>query len=196
MPGTRSCGKATGGGAATSDGNFPAGHPACEFDVESAVRELSEQQENMGESCPKDLQDAAIRILRASVTSARKLLDDITVEVNARVGIIKAAKGRATPKAVLVQYTKALADSFDKGDQLLAAFTTKNTSLLEKMELLLLKLETSGPGQHTRVESVRNKLVGEALPYQGRFRKLWVEYEDLLSCLWDTQGTSLIAEHG
>ena len=163
MPGTRSHGKATGGGS-TSDGNFPAGQPPVEPGVESADdRELSEQQENMGESCPKDLQDAAIRILRASVTSARKLLDDITVEVYDQVRIINAAKGRATPKAVLVQYTKALADLFDRGDQLLAAFTTKNASLLEKMELLLLRLETSDPDQHTRVESVRNKLVGEAL---------------------------------
>ena len=49
------------------------------------------------------------------------------------------------------------------------------------MELLLLKLETSDPEQHTRVESVRNKLVGKALPYKGRFRKVRVEYEDLLS---------------
>ena len=107
-------------------------------------------------------------ILRASVTSARKLLDDITVEVNDQVGIINAAKGRATLKAVLVQYTKALADLFDRGAQLLAVFTTKNASHLEKMELLLLRLETSDPDQHTRVESVRNKLVGEALLYQGR----------------------------
>ena len=102
-------------------------------------------------------------------------MDNITVEVNDQVGIINATKGReATPKAVLVQYTKVLADLFDRGDQLLAAFTTKNSSLLEKMELLLLRLETSDPDQHTRVESVRNRLVGEALPYQGRFRKLRV----------------------
>ena len=168
MPGTRSRGKAT-GGESTSDGNFPAGQAAVDPGVESADdRELSEQQENMGDSYPKDLQDAAIMILRASVTSARKLLDDITVEVNDQVGIINAAKGRATLKAVLVQYTKALADLFDRGAQLLAVFTTKNASHLEKMELLLLRLETSDPDQDTRVESVRNKLVGEALLYQGR----------------------------
>ena len=59
-----------------------------------------------------------------------------------------------------------------------------------KMELLLLRLETSDPDQHTRVESVRNKLVCEALPYQGRFRKLRVEHEDPLSFLWDTQNTA------
>ena len=56
--------------------------------------------------------------------------------------------------------------------------------------LQCLRLETSDPDQHTRVESVRNRLVGEALPYLGRFRKLRVEYEDLLSCLLDTQSTA------
>ena len=34
---------------------------------------------------------------------------------------------------------------------------------------------------------LRNRLVGEALPYQGRFRKLRVEHEGLLSCLLDSQ---------
>ena len=68
----------------------------------------------MGDVCPKNLQDAQIMVLRASVTSARKLLDDITVEVNDQVGHITAAKGRATPYAAIVQYTKALADLFDK----------------------------------------------------------------------------------
>ena len=121
MPGIRSRGKATGGGS-TSDGNFPAGQAAVDPGVESADdRELSEQQGNMGDVCPKDLQDAQNMVLRASVTSARKLLDDITVEVNEQVGHIKAAKGRATPKASIVQYTKALADLFDKGDQLLVS---------------------------------------------------------------------------
>ena len=37
--------------------------------------------------------------------------------------------------------------------------------------------------QHSKAESLRNRLVGEALPYQGRFRKLRVEHQDLLSCL-------------
>ena len=46
-------------------------------------------------------------------------------------------QGEATPKVVIVQYTKALADLFDKGDQLLVSFTTKNAAFLEKMELLL-----------------------------------------------------------
>ena len=73
------------------------------------------------------------------MASSRKLLDDITVEVNDQVSMINAARGKeGTPRAMLLQYTKVLADLFDRGYQLLAAFTTKNASLLEKMELLLL----------------------------------------------------------
>ena len=98
MPGTRSHGKATGGGSITSDGNFPAGQAVVDPGVESADDiELSEQQGNMGDVCPKNLQDAQIMVLRASVTSARKLLDDITVPVNDQVGHIEAAKGKGHP---------------------------------------------------------------------------------------------------
>ena len=69
MPGTRSRGKAAGGGSSTSDGNFPAGRAAVDPGVESADDiELSEQQGNMGNVFPKDLQDAQIMVLRASVT--------------------------------------------------------------------------------------------------------------------------------
>ena len=117
MPGTRaqSRGKDAGGGSSTSDGNLPADQAAVDPGVVSADDiELSDQQGNMCDVCPKDLQDAQIMVLRASVTSARKLLDDITVEVNNQVGHIKAAKGRATPKAAMVQYTKALADLFER----------------------------------------------------------------------------------
>ena len=66
----------------------------------------------------------------------------------------------------------------------------KNASLLEKLEFLLLRLEISDPNQHAKVESLRNRLVGEALPYQGRFRKVRVEHEGLLSCFLDSQTTA------
>ena len=66
----------------------------------------------------------------------------------------------------------------------------KNASLLEKLEFLLLRLEISDPNQHAKVESLRNRLVGEALPYQGRFRKVRVEHEGPLSCLLDSQTTA------
>ena len=45
MPSTRSRGKAPGGGAATANGNFPAGQPAGE----SVDRELTDQLEKMEE---------------------------------------------------------------------------------------------------------------------------------------------------
>ena len=50
-----------------------------------------------------------------------------------------------------VQYTKVLADLLERGDQMLANFTTKNASLLEKLEYLLLRLEISDPDQHAKV---------------------------------------------
>ena len=40
------------------------------------------------------------------------------------------------------------------------------------------------------MKSVRDKLVGEALPYRGRFRKLKVEHEELLSGVWKTQSSA------
>ena len=40
------------------------------------------------------------------------------------------------------------------------------------------------------MKSVRDKLVGEALPYRGRFRKLKVEHEELLSEVWETHSSS------
>ena len=113
----------------------------------------------MEESCPKDLQDEAVLRLRASVTASRKLI----VEINDQVGITNIAKGKeGTPRAVPKQYTKVLADLLERGDQMLANFTTKNASLLEKLEYLLLRLEISDPDQHAKVESLRNRLVGEA----------------------------------
>ena len=62
---------------------------------------------------------------------------------------------KTKPKAVLVQYTKVLEDLFDKGDKLLATFTENNGTLLEKLEMLLLRLE-GVPDEHQRVEAVRN----------------------------------------
>ena len=83
MPGTRRGGKAASGGAATSDGKSQAEQPVGE----SADIEVIDQHGDMEESCPKDLQDAAVPRLRASVTASRKLIDDIMVEVNDQVSI-------------------------------------------------------------------------------------------------------------
>ena len=44
---------------------------------------------------------------------------------------------------------------------------------MEKMKLLLLKFETSETTeQYNKVKSVRDKLVREAIPYRGCFKKL------------------------
>ena len=92
-----------------------------------------------------------------------------------------------------MQYTKALMDLLENGDKLLSSFNTKNGSLLEKLELLLLRFETLDPEQHSKVKSIRDKLVGEAHPYRDRFRKLKIEHEEILSGLWDTQSTARAA---
>ena len=182
MPGTRSrgAGKTTAGVAADgSGGNFPAGQPGDE----SAERELTSQQENMENSTLKDLMDAEILRLRASDTASRKKLDDICGEVADQVKVVTAAKTK--PKDILVQYTKVLEDLFDKGDKLLATFTENNGTLLEKLEMLLLRLE-GVPDEHQRVEAVRNTIVGQAQPYTGMFRKLRVQHENLLLILLES----------
>ena len=73
---------------------------------------------------------------------------------------------RVPPKEVIAQYMHLLADLLVKGDTLLASFITKNSSFLEKLEYLILKFEFSDSDQHSKDESLRNCLVGEALPYQ------------------------------
>ena len=123
MAGTRaqSCEKAA-GGSCTSDENLPAVDPGLSADN----IEVTNQQGNMSDVVPKDLQDMQMMLLRASETSARKGLDDVTVEIEDQVAHIKAAKGRDTPEAALKQYKKLLTDLFENGDKLLTSFATKN----------------------------------------------------------------------
>ena len=145
---------------------------------------------------PKDLQDCAVLRLRAAVTALRKFVDDVSLEISDQVNIIKVAKwneSESTLKEVIAQYTQLLADLLVKGDTLLTNFITKN-SLLEKLEYLILKFEFSDSDQHSKVVSLRNRLVGEALPYHGRFRKLRVKLQNLLSCLLSTQAPVATAD--
>ena len=95
MPGTRvqSRGKAA-GGSSTSDGNLPAYLAAVDPGLSADNIEVTNQQANMSDVVPKDMQDPQIMLLRASVTSTRKDLDEITVEIDDQVAHIKAAKGR------------------------------------------------------------------------------------------------------
>ena len=66
-------------------------------------------------SCQKTCR---IMLLRASVTSARKGLDYITVDIEDQVALIKAAKGKDTPEAALMQFKKSLMDLLENGDKL------------------------------------------------------------------------------
>ena len=102
MPGTRaqSRGKAVGGTSDIAAGNLP-------VDLDpgvSAESVVTTQQGNMSDVVPKDLQDPQIMLLRASVTSARKGLDDITAEIKDQVILINTAKGKDTPEAALMQF--------------------------------------------------------------------------------------------
>ena len=116
---------------------------------------------------------------------ARKDLDDITAEIEEQVSLINTPVGKATPETALMQFKRSLRDLIEDGDKLLIIFNKKNGSLLEKLELLLLKYETSETSeQFNKVKSLRDKLVGESIPYRGHFRKLKVEHEGLLSGVW------------
>ena len=51
----------------------------------------------------------------------------------------------------------------------------------------MLKFEFSDADQHAKADSRRNCMVCKSHPYQGKFRKMRVEYQNLLSCLLTTQ---------
>ena len=59
----------------------------------------------MSEVVQRDLQDSQIMLLRASMTKARKDLDDITAEIEEQVILINTAVGKDTPKAALMKVT-------------------------------------------------------------------------------------------
>ena len=161
----------------SQDGNF---HEPV--DKISADHQLTIEQVNMNVP-PKDLLDSEIVRLRASLTASRKSLDDLMSEIADQVDIIKQARGRNGPRAVWIQYTKILQTLLENGDKKLNSFTECTDLLLQRLEMLLLRLETSNPEEHKKVEMVRNNLVGNARLYKGMFRKLRVQYEDLLSVL-------------
>ena len=116
MPGTRaqSHGKAVGGTSDIAAGNLPAdSNPGL-----SADSVVTSEQGNMSEVVPRHLQDSQIRLLRASVTKARKDLDDITAEIEDQVILINTAVGKDTPVAALMQFKKSLMDLLENGDKL------------------------------------------------------------------------------
>ena len=49
------------------------------------------------------------------------------------------------------------------------------------------KFEFEDIAQYGKVECLRNRLVGESHPYKGKFRKMRVKYQNLLSCLFTSQ---------
>ena len=80
--------------------------------------------------------------------------------------MINTAVGRATPEDALMRYKKALKNLIEEGDLKLTLFDDKNGKLVEKLEALVL------------TASLRDKIVGESVPYRGRFRKLMADSLD------------------
>ena len=105
---------------------------------EQSAKSLSAVQSDMDDR--KDLQDGLILRLWAAVKASRKLVDEVTLEITDQVEIIKVAKGDDTnPQEIIGQYTQQLSDLLEKGDSLLSDFESKNSSLLEKLDFLMLK---------------------------------------------------------
>ena len=172
MPDTRAQIKSRGGGAgATSEpavgifqtANLPGSLSAVEVTRNSGQGEMSE-------TVPTDISDSQIVLLRAGVTKARKDLDDISAEIADQVGLINTAVGRVTPIDALMRYKKALKNLIEEGDLKLTLFNDKNGKLVEKLEALVLAAPENTE-IFTTATSLRDKIVGESVPYRGRFRK-------------------------
>ena len=92
---------------------------------------------------PVNLKDSLIHRLTIAVKAARKLVDDIVLEISDQVGIVETAKSDAIiPKEMISsQYSQKLLDLFSKGESLLSDFENKNSLLLEKLDFWMLKFE-------------------------------------------------------
>ena len=98
-----------------------------------------------------------------------------------QVGIVKAATERAAHKSTILRYKQALKDIIEEGDQKLNIFLETNGELVEKLEALILILTAAeNPDLLARATSLRDRVVGEAIPYRNYFKKLLVEHEILL----------------
>ena len=91
------------------------------------------------------------------------------------------------------RYTQQVLDLFSKGQSRLSEIENKNSLLLEKLDYMMLKLEFSDVEQHGKAESPRNQMVGESYPYKGKVRKMRVEYQNPLSCLFNSQPPAAVA---
>ena len=65
--------------------------------------------------------------------AARKLVDDIVLEISDQVGIVETAKNDVNvPKEMISQYSQQPLDVFSRGESLLLDFENKNSLLLGK----------------------------------------------------------------
>ena len=91
-----------------------------------------------------------------------------------------------------MRYKQALKDIIEEGDLKLTLFHNKNGELVEKLEALILTA-SGNTDLLARATSLRDKVVGESIPYRNRFKRLMAEHETLLTGVWETGsgGTSV-----
>ena len=157
MPNTRSRGGADGGNPESAGIAQPA-------DQQSAASLITNSQgSDMEVTVPTDLNDKQIVLLRAAVTRAKKDLDAVTTDIKEQASVIGTAQGKNTPAATPLSYKKALKCIIDQGELKLTNFTDKNGSLVERLEMLVLTAP-EGSDLFTKATSLRDRLVGEAVP--------------------------------
>ena len=108
---------------------------------------------------PVNLKDSLIHRLTIAVKAARKLVDDIVLEISDQVGIVETAKNDVhVPKEMISRYSQQLLDLFSRGESLLLDFENKNSLLLGKLDFLhsMVKLNLSGTGW--RVSSLQREI--------------------------------------
>ena len=172
----------------SEDGNF---HVIDEISADGPAGNQSTVGQDTMSVLPTHLLDSEIVRLRSSLTALRKSLDDVVSEIEEQVEVVKQAKGRNVPRPVMIQYTKVLESLLIDGDRKLNSFSEGTDSLLQRLEMLILSLETTNPEEHKKVVIVRNNLVGNARPYKGIFRKMRVQHEELLSVLTEEENSAV-----
>ena len=134
---------------------------------------------------PKKLDDSGIILLRAKVTKSLKDVDDSKTNSIDQAGIVSAAIERAAPQNVILRYKQYLKEIIEEGDRKLHIYLEANGQLVQKLEALILLLTSEKSPDLAMATSLRDKLVGQEVPYRQLFKKMLVEYENLLEGTWD-----------
>ena len=107
-------------------------------------------------------------------------MDSLVNDIKEQVSVIGTEQGKDTPAATVLSYKRDLKSLLDDGDLLTKRLIDKNGSLTERLEMLTYTAP-EGSDLLSKTTSLRDRLVGEEAPYRGKFRKLRVEHESLLT---------------